>query len=71
MILTLSHGQAAIERGFSINKDLINTNMLEETIVAKRVICDGVMSELSNETSSCVAQLSISNDMLVLQQSQS
>ena len=34
----LSHGNAAVEGGFSINKDLIETNMLEETVVAQRVV---------------------------------
>ena len=42
MILTLSHGQAAIERGFSVNKNLSSTNMLQKTIVAQRIVCDGV-----------------------------
>ena len=34
-ILTLSHGQASVDRGFSINKSLVKVNMKEETIVAK------------------------------------
>ena len=42
IILTLSHGQAAIERGFSVNKNLSSTNMLQKTIVAQRIVCDGV-----------------------------
>ena len=37
IILTLSHGQASVERGFSINKSLVKVNMKEETIVAKKI----------------------------------
>merc|ERR1711874_824651 len=42
IILTSSLGQAAIERGFSVNKNLSSTNMLQKTIVAQRIVCDGV-----------------------------
>ena len=34
LVLVVSHGNAAVEGGFSINKDLIDVNILEETVVA-------------------------------------
>lgn len=41
-LLMLSHGQATVERGFSINKEVETCNMDEETVVAQRLICDYV-----------------------------
>ena len=43
-LLLLSHGQASVERGFSINKEIEVENLAEESVVAQRVICDTVMS---------------------------
>jgi len=40
MILTLFCGNAAVEGGFSINKELLIDNMTEETIVSQRVVFD-------------------------------
>ena len=40
IILALSHGQAQVERGFSINKDISTTNMRLQTLVAKRRVDD-------------------------------
>jgi len=37
MVLTLSHGNASVELGFSINKELLIENKEEETIVAPEV----------------------------------
>ncbi|XP_055899623.1 uncharacterized protein LOC129928640 [Biomphalaria glabrata] len=39
-LLMLSHGQAQVERGFSVNKEVMSTNMAEKTLVAKRTISD-------------------------------
>ena len=44
LLLTLSHGQAQIERGFSTNKDILSTNMAEESVVAYRQVYDGIQS---------------------------
>lgn len=41
-LLLLSHGQATVERGFSINKEVETCNMQEETMVSHRLICDYV-----------------------------
>ena len=39
-ILLFSHGQAAVERCFSINKQAEEVQLQAETFVAKRIICD-------------------------------
>lgn len=41
-VFTLSHGQASIERGFSINKELLVENLQEESIVCQRMVYDHV-----------------------------
>ena len=40
LILVLSHGQASLERGFSLNKGVLNHNMTESSIVSRRVVKD-------------------------------
>jgi hypothetical protein len=39
-ILLLSHGQATVERGFSINKEVVVENQLNESLVSQRILCD-------------------------------
>lgn len=41
-LLLLSHGQATVERGFSVNKEVETDNMQEDAVVAQRIICDYV-----------------------------
>ncbi|RXN37015.1 hypothetical protein ROHU_002437 [Labeo rohita] len=43
-VLLLSHGQATVERGFSINKEVETCNLLGESLEALRLICDNVSS---------------------------
>ena len=43
-LLTLSHGQAAVERGFSVNKEVEVENMKHQTVIAQRLICDHIRS---------------------------
>ena len=40
IILTLSHGQADVEHGFSHNPHLLEENIKEDSIVSKRIIKD-------------------------------
>ena len=62
-LLLLSHGQANLERGFSVNKQMDRANLCGETFVAQRIVNDhvkavgGVMSvDLSKELlASCAA----------------
>jgi len=64
MVLTLSHGQASVESGFSINKELLIENMEEETIVAQRIVFDAVRLsdmdvtkiDISQKMMACVRQ---------------
>ena len=44
IVLTLSHGQAAVERSFSLDNALLNYNMSEDSIKAKKVIRDNMLS---------------------------
>ena len=43
-LLLLSHGQASVERGFSVNKQVELDNLTKDSFVAKRLICDHVTS---------------------------
>ena len=45
LVLTLSHGQASVERGFSQNNNLIQVNMSPDTIISKRVIQDDMLAD--------------------------
>ncbi|XP_013856113.1 uncharacterized protein LOC106511946 [Austrofundulus limnaeus] len=44
LVLILSHGQASVERGFSINKEVMVQNLKEHSLIAQRVIHDHVQS---------------------------
>ena len=43
-LLILSHGQATVERGFSVNRQVIIENMKEQTFIAQRTIHDHIQS---------------------------
>ncbi|GBM65113.1 hypothetical protein AVEN_262601-1 [Araneus ventricosus] len=45
IVMTLSHGNASSESGFSINKDILVENMQEKSLVAFRCIYDAVKSQ--------------------------
>ena len=40
--MIMSHGNASVESGFSVKGDMILPNMLEETIVAQRIVYENV-----------------------------
>lgn len=42
IVLCLSHGNATVERGFSINKECLVENLKEESLIAQRVVYDAV-----------------------------
>lgn len=44
MLLVLSHGQASMERGFSINKEIIVENQKEHSLIAQRLIVGHIRS---------------------------
>lgn len=43
-MLLLSHGQATVERGFSINKEVEENNLQEGTLIAKRLVIDHIQA---------------------------
>lgn len=43
-VLVLSHGQAAVERGFSANLQCLDNNLAEESLCARRIICSEISS---------------------------
>ena len=44
VVLTLSHGQASVERGFSFNNFSVKTNMTPATIISRRTIKDHLIA---------------------------
>ena len=38
LVFTLSHGQAAVERGFSVNKELLVENLQQLSLVSQRIV---------------------------------
>ena len=59
LLLTLSHSQAAVERGFSVNKEVLAPNMQEVSLQAIRLVHS---SMLAQET--CIADFVISEELL-------
>ena len=57
-ILILSHGQATVERGFSINSQLLVEHLKEESVVAQRIVYDSI------STSGGVCSVPITKSML-------
>ena len=44
VILTFSHGQALVERGFRINKSIIKVNITEKSIDSKKLVRDQMIA---------------------------
>ena len=44
LVLTLSHGQASVERQFSVNNSVLDVNMKEDSIVARKLIRDHMLA---------------------------
>ncbi|GBM14381.1 hypothetical protein AVEN_246553-1 [Araneus ventricosus] len=58
MLLLLSHGQATVEKGFSINKKVEVENMKELLYVSQRLICNYI-----NSTGDSLHNIKITNIM--------
>lgn len=43
--MILSHGQADVERGFSINKECLITNLKEESLIGQRHVYSAIQKE--------------------------
>jgi hypothetical protein len=61
-LLLLSHGQATVERGFSVNRQIEVENLDENSYVALRFICDTVKA-LGGD----ILKIPMSRELLVLQ----
>ena len=48
IIFTLSHGQAAVEREFSVNCKLLVENLQEKTLVSSRFVYSSVKSDANH-----------------------
>ena len=57
-IIILSHGQASVERGFSINSQLLVEHLKEESVLAQRIAFDSI--SLSGD----ICSVPITNSML-------
>ena len=44
VLFTLSHGQADVERGFSLNSGSLKDNIKDESVVSKRIVKDHMLS---------------------------
>ena len=57
-MLTLSHGQASVERSFSVNENLMVENLKVSSLIAQRIIYDHMKSEeLNPETTDITKHL--------------
>ena len=45
LLMILSHGNARAESGFSVNEQMLVENMSEGSLVARRMVFDGLMNE--------------------------
>ena len=45
IVMILLHGQSSIERGFSINKEILDNNLQEKLLISQRLIYDHFTSE--------------------------
>lgn len=59
LVLTLSHGNASVESGFSVNGEMLVENLHEESLTAQRTVYDAVQS------SGGLMSVNISRDMLM------
>ena len=58
LLLLMSHGQATVERGFSVNKEVAVENLTERSFIAQRIIHDHI------ESVGCLANVKISKQLL-------
>ena len=59
VIIILSHGQSDIEKGFSINKEMLVDNMKQSSLVSQRLIFDHMSAEKTE-----LADFTITKDLL-------
>ena len=59
LIFTLSHGHASVERGFSVNKELLVENLQKVSLVSQRIVYDYFFS-----TEKMISEFQISNELI-------
>ena len=59
VVFTLSHGQAAVERGFSVNKEFLVENLQQTSFISQRLICDYVSNFFKP-----IFEIPLTNEML-------
>ena len=59
IVFTLSHGQAAVERGFSVNKERLVENLQQTSLISQRLIFDYV-----SDFSKPISEIPLTNEML-------
>ena len=58
-LFTLSHGQSQVERGFSINKEIVIENLHSSSLSAQRIVYDYLKASEKN-----IHDIEITNKML-------
>ena len=61
LLVTLSHGQATVERGFSVNKEVLTPNLQETSLVAIRLVHSSMLAAKCN-----IADFVVSDALLKL-----
>ena len=59
MVFCISHGQSQIERGFSINKEVMVENLQNKSLCAQRLVCD-----VLNSSKKDIHEIEITNKMV-------
>ena len=58
-ILLLSHGNAEVERGFSVNKNLLQENICGKSLIARRLFHQAIRKER------CILNIKIEHKMMI------
>ena len=61
LILTLSHGKATVERGFSVNKEVLAPNLQETSLVAMRLVHSSMQAAKCKEADFVVNDVLLSS----------
>ena len=48
MVLTLFHGQASVERGFNINKAVLQPNLMNKSLTSQKLVYDHMKARKSD-----------------------
>ena len=59
LIFVLSHGQAAVERGISVNKELLTENLEEVSLISQRLVYDHI-----NDSGLSITKIPLPNELL-------